>query len=124
MTKNAFVFDTYAIIELIRGNKNYEPYLDSAILINEFILTELCYNLIKEHNVDKAYEYTDKYSQYVIRVSPDVIKEAMLFRFNNRKQNISMTDCIGHILAKKLNIKFLTGDKEFENMENVEFVKA
>ena len=123
MTKNAFVFDTYAIIEIIRGNKNYKPYLDSAILINDFILTELCYNLIKEYTVDKAYEYIDKYSQYVIRVSPEIIKEAMLFRFNNRKQNISMTGCIGYILAKKLNIKFLTGDKEFENLKNVEFVK-
>ena len=34
-----------------------------------------------------------------------------------------MTDCIGYIMAKKLNIKFLTGDKEFENFLNVEFVK-
>ncbi len=34
-----------------------------------------------------------------------------------------MTDCIGYIFAKQLGIKFLTGDKEFENLDNVEFVK-
>ena len=34
-----------------------------------------------------------------------------------------MTDCIGYILAKNIGIKFLTGDKEFENLDNVEFVK-
>ena len=34
-----------------------------------------------------------------------------------------MTDCIGYIIAKRLGMKFLTGDKEFEGFENVEFVK-
>ena len=47
----------------------------------------------------------------------------MGFRFNNLKKDISMTDCIGYFLAKSLGIKFLTGDKEFENMKDVEFVK-
>ena len=40
-----------------------------------------------------------------------------------KKRNVSMTDCIGYILSKQLGIKFLTGDKEFENFPNVEFVK-
>ena len=39
------------------------------------------------------------------------------------KRNVSMTDCVGYILAKQLGIKFLTGDKEFEHLDNVEFVK-
>ena len=34
-----------------------------------------------------------------------------------------MADCIGYILAKRLSIKFLTGDKEFEKLDDVEFVK-
>ena len=37
--------------------------------------------------------------------------------------NLSYVDYIGYILAKQRNVKFLTGDKEFENMDNVEFVK-
>jgi len=47
----------------------------------------------------------------------------MTFRALNKKRNLSYVDCIGYIIAKQRNIKFLTGDKEFEYMENVEFVK-
>lgn len=53
----------------------------------------------------------------------NVIEGASRFKLQYKKRNLSMTDCIGYILAKKLGIKFLTGDKEFEDMENVEFVK-
>ena len=35
----------------------------------------------------------------------------------------SHVDCIGYILARKFNVKFLTGDREFKGLENVEFVK-
>jgi len=41
----------------------------------------------------------------------------------NKNKNISITDCISYIQSKELGIKFLTGDNEFEYMENVEFVK-
>ena len=34
-----------------------------------------------------------------------------------------MVDCIGYMTAKRLGVKFLTGDREFEGMDNVEFVK-
>ena len=39
------------------------------------------------------------------------------------KQRLSFVDCIGYILAKKNNAKFLTGDERFRHKENVEFVK-
>ena len=119
----AFVFDTYAIIETIRGNKNYDPYLDSEIIINDFILAELCYNLIKEKGLEKSNWLIDKYSRFVLKVNTKIIKEAMLFRFENRNKDVSMTDCISYMLAKDLNIRFLTGDKEFANMPDVEFVR-
>ncbi|MBI4155524.1 PIN domain-containing protein [Candidatus Woesearchaeota archaeon] len=122
MNEEIFLFDTYAIIEVINGNKNYINYLDSKIIITDFIFAELCYNLIKE-NVPNYEDYLNKYSQFILKIDAEVIKEAMKFRHRNKKNDLSMTDCIGYIFAKKLNVKFLTGDKEFENLENVEFVK-
>ena len=47
----------------------------------------------------------------------------MEFRVKNIKKDISITDYVGYFMAKNLGVKFLTGDKEFENFENVEFVK-
>ncbi len=34
-----------------------------------------------------------------------------------------MTDCISYFQAKDLGIKFLTGNKKFENLDDVEFAK-
>jgi|SRR3989344_9476210 len=124
MTETVFVFDTYALIEIINGNKNYLPYLSSGIVINDFILAELCYNLIKESSVEKSSFYMDKYLEFSLKVPPKVIKDAMAFRFSLRKRKVSMTDCIGYFQAKSLGIKFLTGDKEFKCLEGVEFVPS
>lgn len=117
-----FLFDTYAVLEIINGNKSYNLYLDCDIIINEFIFAELCYKLLRE-SYEKADYYINKYKEFIIFPDEETIKEAMKFRVGYKKQNLSMTDCIGYIMAKKLGIKFLTGDKEFEDMENVEFVK-
>lgn len=122
MTNNTVVFDTYALLEIIGGNENYKNYLDYRIIINNFIFAELCYKLYRE-KAPKTEEYIKNYSKFIQPLTPETIKEAMLFRINNKIKNLSMTDCISYIMSLKLNIKFLTGDKEFENLPNVEFVK-
>ena len=48
MTK--YFFDAYAIIEITKGNINYEPYLDSEIIINNFTFVELCYAWFRDKN--------------------------------------------------------------------------
>ena len=40
----------------------------------------------------------------------------MEFRLKWKDRKVSMTDCIGYVMAKRLGIKFLTGDKEFEKI--------
>ena len=117
-----YLFDTYAIIEIIDGNKNYLKYSDSDVVINNFIFAELCYNLFKD-NDKNAKKYLNNYAMHISSVKPEWIEEAMSFRLKWKDRNVSMTDCIGYIMALKLGIKFLTGDKEFEGMNNVEFVK-
>ncbi|MEK6932561.1 MAG: PIN domain-containing protein [Nanoarchaeota archaeon] len=120
---DSYVFDTYALIEMFGGNKSYLKYENSKVIITSFILAELCYNLIKTHGTKISYEYVDLYSKFVQNIDKEVIKEAMKFRYLNVKKKMSTTDCIGYILAKKLDIRFLTGDKEFKDLPNVEFVK-
>lgn len=122
MTEETFVYDNYAIIEIIRGNKNYEKYLDKKIIINDFIFAELCY-VLKRDKYPNPEKYIKRFAEFIVHASPEVINIAMLFRFNNKKRRMSMTDCISYFMAKDLGIKFLTGDKEFKALDNVEFVK-
>ena len=117
-----YLFDTYAIIEIIEGNTNYQSFIDEDIIINNFIFAEICYNLIKI-DYPKKDAYIEKYKDFIAPVEPEVIKKAMEFRYENIKKKMSMTDCISYFQAKELGIKFLTGDKEFEGLSGVEFVK-
>ena len=116
-----FVYDTYALIELLNKNPNYEKYIDQDIIINDFIFAEFCYQLIKDGK--ETNEYLDEIEPAIVKIAPKTIKEALNFRYKNKKKKLSMTDCISYFQAKELGIKFLTGDKEFENFDNVEFVK-
>lgn len=118
-----FFFDTYALIELIKGNKNYEKYEDANLVITKLNLFELYYSALKDSEETIASIMLEKYSDFTIDFDNNTIELAAKFKLLNKKLNLSMTDCIGYILAKQLGITFLTGDKQFKNMDNVEFVK-
>ncbi len=117
-----YLFDTYAIIEILKGNPNFSIYTDQEIVINNFIFAELCYNLFRVKE-PKSKEHTKNYSKFIQSVKPEWIEEAMEFRLKWKDRKVSITDCVGYVMAKKLGIKFLTGDKEFEDLDNVEFVR-
>ncbi len=117
-----YFFDSYAIISLIESNDNYLPYLDCEIIINEFVYAEICYYLERVNHSRKEL-LMQGYSEFVYSTDLEVIKKAMVFRNKWKKRKVSMADCIGYLMAEEFGVKFLTGDKEFKNMENVEFVK-
>lgn len=121
LEREIYFFDTYAFFEIIKGNPNYKPYIDSKIITTIFNMAELNYNIKKEKDKEIADDHTEKYFEFAVDVTLDDIKKAMDFKSLNRK--LSIPDAIGYIIAKKYNVRFLTGDKDFENMENVEFVK-
>lgn len=118
-----FFFDTYAIFEIINQNKNYEKYLNSGIITTKLNIFELYFNFLKEGKEDLANSYLNKYYQFAEDFDEEIIKSAAILKKNINKRNVSMTDCIGYCLAKQWGVKFLTGDKEFKDLPNVEFVK-
>ena len=121
---NKIIFlDTYAIIEIIEGNKNYEKYLGYNIAITKLNLFELYYAIIRKHGEEVATKEFNKYSDYALDFNNQIIMDAAKLKLIFKKQKISMTDCIGYIKARKLGIRFLTGDKQFEYLPDVEFVK-
>ena len=53
------------------------------------------------------------------------MKEGMKRRLELRrmKKNLSYADALGYTVSLRLRARFLTGDKAFEDLENVEYVK-
>lgn len=117
-------FDNYAFYEIINGNDNYKKYQNGInIVTTKLNLMELHYGLILSYGKEIADKYYDLFVPFVIEINDEIIKLANEFRFQHKKKKLSYVDCIGYTLANSRNIKFLTGDKEFEKMYNVEFVK-
>ncbi len=116
-----FFFDSYALFEIIGGNPRYGPYQDASIITAIFNLAELNYGLKKEVDHVKADEFTRKFSSSLVEVTVDDVTKAMSLRF--KKKDLSIPDAIGYTVAQRLNVRFLTGDDDFKDMPNVEFVK-
>ena len=111
----------------MRGNRNYEQYADLELATTEFNLLELSYALVRDYGKFKALELLSavRDSFEVVKVDDNDFVNASEFRLRSKKQRkkLSLIDCLGYVVAKRMNIKFLTGDEEFKNLENVEFVK-
>ncbi|MFH1256114.1 MAG: PIN domain-containing protein [Candidatus Diapherotrites archaeon] len=121
MSEQLFFFDTYAFFELIRGNPLYKRFEGASAITTIFNLAELNYSLKKEKGKSLADKITKLYELLLVDVTLQDVLEAMDLKVKNKR--LSIPDAIGYIVAKRNNAKFLTGDKEFENMPNVEFVK-
>lgn len=118
-----YFFDTYAIIELARENKNYESFKDKTIITSPMNVAELYYSILLEKDEETANKIINSLNLEIIDINTDVAIKSSLFRFKNKKLKLSYIDCIGYILAKENNLLFLTGDKGFSNIPNVKFVK-
>lgn len=120
MSEEVYFFDTYAFFEIIQGNPAYAGFTSVKAITTIFNLAELNFALKLE---EKAFadSLCQKYASFLVNVEINDILAAMDLRIKNRK--LSIPDAIGYTVAKRLKAKFLTGDKEFEKLPNVEFVK-
>ncbi len=120
---NIYFLDTYALIELIKGNRDYARFINEQFRVTIFNLYELYYVLLKNEGENTAKEYYFKFLPFSIEVKDKPIFYASKFRLKNKKRDFSYVDALGYSIAKMENFNFLTGDREFEHFQNVEFVK-
>lgn len=116
-------FDSYAIIEIIKSNEKYKPFYNTIVITTKLNLFEIYYSLLKNVGREEADYFLDTQNYTLVDFDEETIRKAADLKLKYSKQNLSMVDCIGYTLAKRHGIKFLTGDKEFKYLENVEFVQ-
>lgn len=122
---NKFFFDTYALIEISKGNPNYASYKGGIrIVLNKLNILEYIYFLIKENKEEQINDAFNNLSKFNVDYDNKTLVEAAKMKFKFSKEKLSFIDCIGYCIAKKQGIKFLTGDEKFSDKEDVEFVKA
>ena len=116
-------FDTYALVEITKANPNYLIFAQENINITIFNLVEFFSACLNDFSEGKAKELYNKFKNSLVELDDETIFEAVKFRKEHKKRDLSYTDCLGYIYAKRNNFLFLTGDKKFETFSNVKFVK-
>ena len=115
--------DSYAIIEILKSNPDYERFSQVLLVSSRINLVEVAYHLLESFPQPKAEEIISSLKFSILEIEEKQVTRIASFRKENAKKKLSYIDCIGYVLAKENGLKFLTGDKEFEKMPNVEFVK-
>jgi hypothetical protein len=119
-----FFFDSYALIEVYEGNPKYEKYKNVKIITSFLQAYETYYSLIRNgYNEEEIKEFFNFIKKFCINLNFEWIPESVRFRRIYVKRDLSYADCLGYIISKNLGVKFLTGDKEFKDLGNVEFVE-
>ncbi len=118
---SGYFFDTYAMIELVDGNPAYARYAEARPAFTKLNLYEFYLYLLRTSGFEVANRFLTHNCDLALDFGPDVIKEAAQLKL--RVKAMSMADTIGYVAAGKLGVRFLTGDKAFKDLPNVEFVK-
>ncbi len=115
--------DTYALIEISKGNPKFAEYINYNFVITDLTLAEFYSVLLREEGEKIAEYWVKKLERYSLPVTKEILIEAIKFRYEHRKQDISFFDAVGYIFSLKNGYYFVTGDKEFEDFPSIEFKK-
>ena len=117
-----YCLDTYALIEIARGNPKFTFLINEDFVISNLTLAEFYWVLIRDAGQDEADYWINKLSDFSADVSLNILLKAQRFRYLNRKKDISFFDSAGYIFSKENKYIFVTGDKEFKDLSDVKFI--
>ena len=119
--------DTYALIELLKGNPNYEEYSQADLVSTEFNIFELTYALFRDfgrNETSKIIDFVRSRVEVMSTEDSDYLNASDFRKSANKTgKKLSLVDALGYSYSRKIGIRFLTGDREFCEMENVEYIK-
>lgn len=120
----AYFWDTYAFYRFVKGSDTHLNYAKNFFIVTTRLnLMELHYILLSDFGKETADYYYDRFVELTIDIDDAIVKKASGFKLAFKNRKFSYVDSIGYILAKSKGIKFLTGDSQFQDLDNVEFVR-
>lgn len=122
----SFFADSYAIIEILKGNENYRPYQAATLVATEFNICEVAFAVCRDYP-DKTHMIMERVRKMVVlkqTTDEDYCSGAAMRRVTTSAgRKLSTIDCVGYSVARRFQIPFLTGDREFEDIDDVEYVR-
>lgn len=118
--------DSYAIIEMARGNSHYSPYRYDTSLTASPQLLEAFYILLEQGYEELAIASLRRLSSIAVYPPLTIIPNVARFRLSCKGatgRRFSYADALGYVYARERGYTFLTGAHEFEGLPGVEFVR-
>lgn len=115
-------FDTYALFERLRGSEAYARFQAAPVVTHQMNVYELVTALLREQSETRARALVHGLAPNYLDAELDDLFAAADFRAEQARKRVSHVDALGYVLARKHGLRFLTGDKAFKGMENVEYV--
>ncbi len=120
-----FFYDSYAVLAYLSGHQRYQPYFEENDgFLTKLNLLEVYYRTLEVHGEEAASQVLKVFSKYAIEFGSSDIEGSMRLRLKLKKNgsDLSYADALVYYLAIRAGAKFLTGDREFKDLESVEFV--
>ncbi len=118
-----FCLDTYALAEIGDGNPKFIDFLNKEFIITDLTLAEYYSVLYREGKEDKAIYWHSILASFCKPVSREILIKALKYRIDNKKEDLSIFDCVGYIYSLENKLQFVTGDRAFEGRKGVLFIK-
>lgn len=117
-----FFFDTYALIERQSGSAAYAPFAPMPVFTHQFNLYEFVTAIVRVADEGRAREELRLLAPNLLEAETDDLFAAARFKRLQARKRVSYVDALGYVLARKHGMRFLTGDRAFKGIENVEHV--
>jgi hypothetical protein len=111
---------------MLKGNENYQSFQSERLITTEFNICEVGFAVCREYPADATRVLRTVRKMVIIRETQNEDYCAGALRRKEasvQKKKVSTIDCVGYSVANRLNIPFLTGDREFADLDNVQFVR-
>lgn len=117
-----YFFDTHAMIEVSKGTESYAPFRDRPVFAHQSNIYEFIHKRLRDSREHEVRDIVRRMAPNLLEAETDDLFAASRFRMENVSSRLSYVDALGYVLAKKHALRFLTGDRAFKGMENVEYV--
>jgi hypothetical protein len=121
-----FFLDSYAIIEMARGNPGYLRYRSEPSITARAHLLEVYYILAQQGDEDLARAALRALGPQAVELPLELIPKIAILRLRQlgaTGRRFSYADALGYVYARENGYTLLTGAHEFEGLPDVAFVR-
>ena len=121
-----FFLDSYAIIEMARGNPSYRPFVHEPVITMRANLLEVYFVLAQSGGTALADASLKLLGPHSVDLPVELIARVEEFRLRKKGatgRRFSYADASGYVYARENGYEFLTGAEEFEGLPSVQYLR-